>query len=240
MKTIKVWRLFKPDADYSDADFLSGLGCRIEVDIPDPELFTVSGKTYRYTGPSQSTIDIYTTCEEQEMMLKLKYGDLILLTYTHHESQQMNFNHLSDDELLDYLDRYSDDPVMRRVVDILIHKQHGIISDLVAAGMDPQDWTFCSDGYNSYYPGQYITHLKNELEWEQDEREGAEQKIEDLKDQLKKLSLRTVTELLKQAQDTIDKAEVTSLHAVRDAEKARQENRELKEKLGMWNVLATE
>jgi septal ring factor EnvC (AmiA/AmiB activator) len=129
---------------------------------------------------------------------------------------------------------------MRRVVDILVHKQQGIISDLVAAGMDPQDWTFCSDSYNHYYPGQYITHLKNEIEWEQDEREGAEQKIEDLKDQLKKLSLRTVTELLKQAQDTIDNAEASSRHAIRDAEKARQENRELKEKLGMWNVLATE
>jgi hypothetical protein len=71
----KIWTLFKPNADRADVAFLSGLGCECEVIIPEPLQFEYMGQKYKYNGVEWPTIKITTTCEKQEMMLKLKYGD---------------------------------------------------------------------------------------------------------------------------------------------------------------------
>ena len=79
MITKTIWTLFKPDADDTDAIFLSGLGCKIELHIPEPmEFSTLNGTQVRYTVESP-TIEITTTCEKQVSMLKLKYGDALHL-----------------------------------------------------------------------------------------------------------------------------------------------------------------
>ena len=76
----KVWLLQKPDATDIDSTFLFGLGCKVEVKIPEPLHFeTVNGTRVQYLAESP-TIKITTTCEKQEMMLKLKYGDKLLLS----------------------------------------------------------------------------------------------------------------------------------------------------------------
>lgn len=75
MITKKIWTLIKPDANDADAIFLTGLNCKIEIHIPEPiEFSTLNGTQVRYTAETP-TIEITTTCEKQEMMLKLKYGD---------------------------------------------------------------------------------------------------------------------------------------------------------------------
>lgn len=89
IKKWKKWELFKPDADQSDADFLFGLDCKVNVSIPDPEVFETHGKYYQYTSQKQPSIEIITTCEKQEMMLKLKYGDSIILKFVHYENQHL-------------------------------------------------------------------------------------------------------------------------------------------------------
>jgi hypothetical protein len=75
MITKKVWMLRKPDATEIDATFLFGLDCKVEVKIPEPfEVESIDGKRWNITREVPS-IKIETTCEKQEMMLKLKYGE---------------------------------------------------------------------------------------------------------------------------------------------------------------------
>ena len=82
MVTKKFWSLTKPQADETDAIFLCGLGCIIEVDIPEPMTFTTHRGTFQYNSGRLPTIKITTTCEKQESMLKLKYGDALHLDTT--------------------------------------------------------------------------------------------------------------------------------------------------------------
>ena len=84
MITKKVWMLRKQDANETDATFLFGLDCKVEVKIPEPfEIESLDGKRWNITREVPS-IKIETTCEKQEMMLKLKYGEeLVLIQVVH-------------------------------------------------------------------------------------------------------------------------------------------------------------
>ncbi len=84
MITKKIWILQKPNATEIDATFLYGLGCAIKVNIPEPfEIDSMDGKRWKITR-ELPTIKIETTCEKQEMMLKLKYGEeLVLIQVVH-------------------------------------------------------------------------------------------------------------------------------------------------------------
>jgi hypothetical protein len=83
MITKKLWILQKLDATRADATFLFGLGCTVEVVIPDPIEFTAAtGTRWQYTDHPH--IKIETTCEKQEMMLKLKYGNELRLIQVYH------------------------------------------------------------------------------------------------------------------------------------------------------------
>jgi hypothetical protein len=152
----------------------------------------------------------------------------------------MNYNHLSDDELLDYLDRYSEDPVMKRIVDILVHKQYGIISDLVAAGMDPQDWTFSSDNYNHYYPGQYVTHLKNEISYIKDELTDAQNELLNAQDEIAKLKARTVVELMLELTKELADKDSDLLVARQERDRAIINERRTKDQMKVWSALSTD
>jgi hypothetical protein len=158
----------------------------------------------------------------------------------------MNLNHLSDVELLRYLDLTSTDPLVIRLINMLSAPNGGLVGDLVEAGMDPNTWVF-TDDHQDYYPGDYITHLQKMVAYAEDDRAVAEMDLADAREELDKLSRRTVTELLVDAQRAIDSAKSNHLYAVREAEKAHEvidkvqaENRHLKEQLGMWNILGTE
>jgi hypothetical protein len=152
----------------------------------------------------------------------------------------MNLNHLSDDELLDYLDRYSEDPIMRRIVDILLRKQQGIISDLVAAGMDPQDWTFCTDHYNHYYPGQYVTHLKNEIDSIEIDLENTQYELQKAEDEIKKLESRNVAALIADLNDEIRAMTAERDRAKRHRDQAYEENERTKSKMKVWTAISTD
>lgn len=152
----------------------------------------------------------------------------------------MNLNVLSDDELLNYLDKHNTDPIMKRVVDVLLDKQHGIISDLVAAGMDPQDWTFCSDSYNHFYPGQYVTHLKNEIDSVESDLESVQYELEDAKKEIKRLKARGVAELISELHDTIQRSDAERDHARQERDRAIINERSTKDKMKVWTALSTD
>jgi hypothetical protein len=86
MTTIKIWILDKPDADQIDATFLFGLGCKVEVRIPEPVYFeTMNGTRVQYLA-EHTTVEITTTCEKQESMLKLKYSNNLHLFRVEYEN----------------------------------------------------------------------------------------------------------------------------------------------------------
>lgn len=85
MITRKIWALYKPDANEVDSIFLFGLGCKIEVVLPEPfDIESIDGKRWKYTA-SNPHIKIETTCEKQESMLQLKYGDSLVLMQVYHD-----------------------------------------------------------------------------------------------------------------------------------------------------------
>lgn len=82
MNTQKLWTMVKTDATETDAIFLFGLGCGVKVVMPEWQDFVTSnGTRWRYQNENPY-IEITTTCEKQEMMLKLKYGDKLVLEET--------------------------------------------------------------------------------------------------------------------------------------------------------------
>ena len=79
MITKRLWTLFKPNATEIDATFLLGLGCEVEVVMPEWQDFeTLNGTRWRYQNENPY-IKITTTCKKQESMLYLKYGAALQL-----------------------------------------------------------------------------------------------------------------------------------------------------------------
>jgi hypothetical protein len=129
---------------------------------------------------------------------------------------------------------------MKRVVDILVHKQHGIISDLVAAGMSPEDWTFSSDNYNHYYPGQYVTHLKNEISYLEAELEDYQFKLSQADLEIKDLKARTVAQLIAELHQEVVTANFRADDAEKSRKRAHDEVQLTRDKMKVWRALSTD
>ena len=84
--TKKVWELHKLNADYTDATYIMGLGCEVEVIMPKWQEFTsVNGIRSQYLAENPH-IEIVTTCEKQESMLYLKYSNNLHLRFVYDEN----------------------------------------------------------------------------------------------------------------------------------------------------------
>lgn len=147
----------------------------------------------------------------------------------------INLNCLTDDELIRHLDNTSEDPVIRRLVDIFIKNDDMIFLQLVKAGMD-SDGRFETD-YEYKPVGEYIEHLRSELAYYQTEAEELEYKLEDEKEKSKQLSARSIAGVMAELNHTIKEVD----QRAREHEKARQraeEARDLaREQLTAWNHL---
>lgn len=75
----KIWTLHKPDATRIDAIYIIGLGCEVEVILPEQIEFTAVTGSRWHVQNEKPYIKITTTCEKQESMLYLKYGDELRL-----------------------------------------------------------------------------------------------------------------------------------------------------------------
>jgi hypothetical protein len=87
----KIWTLYKPNANYADATFIMGLGCAVEVIMPKWEEFETVGGTRGRFYAKDPYIEIITTCEKQESMLYLKYGDELRLKTIVHKKLESNY-----------------------------------------------------------------------------------------------------------------------------------------------------
>ena len=79
MKTaIKTWGLYLENFTKIDYIWITGLGCALAIKNPEPENITLPSGTRQYFKAAPEIL-ITTTCEKQQSMLQLKYGDSIYL-----------------------------------------------------------------------------------------------------------------------------------------------------------------
>ncbi len=148
----------------------------------------------------------------------------------------MNYNAMTDLELLHYLDIYSDDPLIRRLIDVLAKTRGAIISDLEDAGMDPQTWTF-GDGWNKMFPGQYITDLEKQLEYANDELGGVKDRLEQAEEERDNLKARSIMQFVEE----VWQEKKANAHKVSEAQKeinqVKEQNAKLREQIDMWAAM---
>lgn len=138
-------------------------------------------------------------------------------------------NHLTDQELIDYTIKFSDDPIKVRLASVMDNMPGAILDDLERAGMDP---VFCNFE-NTYLPGQYILHLESELEVYHDENA-------QLREELEELKARTVLDFIAELKQEIVTAEWLVRESEQDRMKAVKERDDAKSKLSMWAKLNAE
>jgi hypothetical protein len=148
----------------------------------------------------------------------------------------MNYNAMTDLELLHYLDIYSDDPLIRRLIEVLEKTRGAIISDLEDAGMDPQTWTF-GDGWEKMFPGQYITDLENRLRYAEDELDGANYKLEQAEEERDKLKTRNIMQFIEEVWQEKRAATHKVTEVQKEINRVTEQNAKLREQIDMWGNL---
>lgn len=143
----------------------------------------------------------------------------------------MKLDNLSDNELIEYIIKHDDDPIRVRLATHMQRVTGAIIDDLEDAGMDETFCTFRSVVTDTeYLPGQYISHLENEIEYLNQQREQDAKEIEELK-------ARTIMDLIAELKQDIKSAEWAKQEAYKQRNEARENESRMKEKLDMWAIL---
>jgi hypothetical protein len=74
----KTWKIYPELLQSGDVEFFQALGCSIT--IVKPRTYMLPGVN-REVAMGSGIIFIETTCEKQELLLKLKFGDNLILDY---------------------------------------------------------------------------------------------------------------------------------------------------------------
>jgi hypothetical protein len=151
----------------------------------------------------------------------------------------MNYDAMTDFELLHYLDLYSDDPLIRRLVNFLSNTRGGLITDLEAAGMDPHTWQFETE-WQSMYPGDYIRQLRQDISELEQDLSVTKSDLEDVTEERNRLETRSIMDLIAEVQKERIVNREERYRAEKHAIAVKEENDLLREQLGMWKILETE
>jgi hypothetical protein len=145
----------------------------------------------------------------------------------------MNYNSMTDLELLHYLDIYSDDPLIRRLVDVLGKTRGALLTDLENAGMDPDTWMFRTD-WQSMYPGDYIIHLEKQLQYSEEELSGLQYRYDDLLEDRDRLKTRSIMDFVEEVKQEQRANQELVRESVATVQAFKKENERLKEQIDMW------
>jgi len=148
----------------------------------------------------------------------------------------MNYNSMTDFELLHYLDLYSTDPVIRRLVDFLSNTRGGLITDLEAAGMDPHTWQFETD-WQHMYPGDYIQQLRRDRDEAESDLNRTKYELEDLEEKYNELKTRTIMDFVQEVWQEKKTATFKVQEAMKEVEQVKEQNAKLKEQIDMWGKM---
>ncbi len=157
----------------------------------------------------------------------------------------MNYSIMTDSELLHYLDLYSNDPLIRRLVDLMQNTRGEVIRDLVDAGMDSKTWTFNTD-YETMYPGEYIESLRSELRCNEQDMDDMRYEMEKACDERDELKARNIMQFIEEVQQEKRAAAAKAQAAYADvanireeSSKVKKENEKLREQINMWGRMNT-
>lgn len=148
----------------------------------------------------------------------------------------MNYNAMSDAEIMHYLDLYSEDPLVRRLIGVLERTQGALINDLVDAGMDAQDWTF-GDGWSQSSPGQYIQELRRERDQAESDLRLAQHELEEVIHERDQLQTRNIMQFIEEVHEEKKSNRDKTDAAYREANRMREENAKLREQIDMWGAM---
>ena len=138
---------------------------------------------------------------------------------------------MTDNELIDYTIKFDNDPVRVRLATYMDRHPGAILDDLERAGMDETFCTFRSVvTCTEYLPGQYISHLENEIEYLQEQLKQAHDEIEEMRPM-------KVSELIEQLRQGITTEKYMREREERKRYEAQKERDEMKDKLDMWAIL---
>lgn len=138
---------------------------------------------------------------------------------------------MTDNELIDYTIKFDTDPVRVRLATYMERHPGAILDDLERAGMDETWCTFRDDDTcNDYLPGQYITHLKEEVRYLKEQLHEALDEIESMKPM-------NVSELIAQLRQEILVEKYSKERAEHKRWEAEKEREDMKNKLDMWAIL---
>lgn len=146
-----------------------------------------------------------------------------------------NLNY-SYQELVNYLDMNTTDPMVRRLIDYILAGQDSVMSGLINAGMDPASYEF-SDSYEYFSPGEYIEKLRRDCDSLEQDLRIAQDDLANMTDERDRLRTRSVAELLEDMEEQVKRAHAERDNANRISRKTNQENEELKEKINVWTIM---
>lgn len=148
----------------------------------------------------------------------------------------MNYSAMTDMEMLHYLDMYSDDPIIRRLANVLLNTRGTLINELENAGMDPKTWQFETD-WQSMYPGDYIIHLRRELENTESDLDSAQRELESLQEKYNQVKTRTIMDFVEEVQREKRANQDLVREAMATVQAYKKENEKLSEQIDMWGKM---
>lgn len=137
---------------------------------------------------------------------------------------------LTDKELIDYTIKFSDDPEKVRLATYMERMAGAIMDDLLDAGMDDTFCTFKTEWGSDRLPGQYITHLEEEIQIRDDT-------ILELQKELEERKALTIADLIVELRQDITTSNYVAKEARDELYRAEKERDLAKDKLSMWAKL---
>lgn len=135
---------------------------------------------------------------------------------------------LTDRELIDHTLKFDLDPVRLRLASVMDNTQGHLLDGLEFAGMDRETWLF----ENTWDPGQYVSHLENEIEY-------LNRELVEVREELHRLKARTVLDLMAELQSQTKKLEWQLEQSNKDRYEAVKQRDLAREQLKAWNHLRT-
>ena len=139
-------------------------------------------------------------------------------------------------ELVHHLDLYTTDPLVRRLIDMLVANENPILEQLIENGMDPINHTFTYD-HQDMDVGEYINQLKRDCQYFEEELDLAQRELSEEQAKRRRLETRSVAEMLGNMEELNKRYLAELANTQRIIKKVEQENNELKDKINVWTIL---
>lgn len=137
---------------------------------------------------------------------------------------------LTDRELIDYTIKFSTDPEKVRLATVCERTQGSIWDDLVDAGMDETYCTFTNEWGSHMHVGNYIRHLRDEIDIRDEE-------LHQLRQELEELKTTSLINFIADVKQQLTTAEFMVKEAQRSAKVESDLRKEAEQKWDMWDKL---